>query len=104
VNTKAKTKRTAKRAGPATRKRSTVGSRIVEGLEQAIAWTRGENDDVRVTLVHVPDVNVREVRTGIQGRSPAGQPIPFWRLRYHGASPLTGKTTCAWFWFRRAIR
>ena len=63
MNTKAKTKRTAKRVGPATRKRPTVGSRIVEGLEQAIAWTRGENDDVRVTLVHVPDVNVREVRT-----------------------------------------
>ena len=26
-------------------------------------WTRGENDDVSVTLVHVPNVDVREVRT-----------------------------------------
>ncbi|MGD0777326.1 MAG: helix-turn-helix domain-containing protein [Candidatus Solibacter sp.] len=45
------------------RKRETVGESIIEGLKQAIAWTRGENDDVRVTLVHVPEVDVREVRT-----------------------------------------
>ena len=44
------------------RRRSTVGDRIIEGLEQAVAWTRGENDSVRVTLVQVPDVNVRNVR------------------------------------------
>ncbi len=44
------------------RKRSTVGARIIEGLEQAIAWTRGTNDRARVTLVHVPHVDVREVR------------------------------------------
>jgi putative transcriptional regulator len=55
VNTKAKTKRVAK-------KRRAVGTRIIEGLEQAIAWTRGENDNVRVTLVHVPDVDLRQVR------------------------------------------
>jgi putative transcriptional regulator len=55
VNTKAKTKRSAK-------KRPTVGARVVEGLEQAIAWTRGENACARVTLVHAPDVNVREIR------------------------------------------
>jgi putative transcriptional regulator len=42
-----------------------VGQSIIEGLEQAIAWTRGESDDVHVTLVHVPEVNVREVRTGM---------------------------------------
>ncbi len=42
--------------------RPTVGQRIIEGLEQAVAWTRGENDRVRVTLVQVPDVDVREVR------------------------------------------
>ena len=40
-----------------------VGESIIEGLKQSIAWTRGENDDVRVTLVHVPEINVREVRT-----------------------------------------
>jgi putative transcriptional regulator len=45
------------------RKRRTVGESIIEGLKQAIAWTRGENENVRVTLVHVPEVDVREVRT-----------------------------------------
>jgi hypothetical protein len=45
--------------------RPTVGARIVEGLEQAIAWTRGENDKVRITLVRVPEVDVREVRTKV---------------------------------------
>jgi putative transcriptional regulator len=40
----------------------TVGESIIEGLKQAIAWTQGENDDVRVTLVHVPEVDVRKVR------------------------------------------
>jgi putative transcriptional regulator len=27
-----------------------------------VAWTRGDNNRVRVTLVQVPDVDVREVR------------------------------------------
>src|SRR5579862_6666908 len=45
------------------RKRQTVGESIVEGLKEAIAWTRGQNSDVRVTLVQVPEVDVREVRT-----------------------------------------
>ncbi len=55
-------KRTAKKKRLGERRRTTVGERIVEGLEQAIAWTRGRNDNVRVTLVHVPEVDVREVR------------------------------------------
>jgi len=55
------TKATKKTTGA--RKRQTVGQSVIEGLKQAIAWTRGENDDVRVTLVHVPEVNIREVRT-----------------------------------------
>lgn len=38
-----------------------IGGRIVEGLEQAIAWSRGQNE-ARVTLIHVPDVDVRKVR------------------------------------------
>jgi putative transcriptional regulator len=63
VDTKATTKRAAKRVGGVAKKRPTVGARIIEGLEEAIAWTRDENDRVRVTLVHVPDVDVREVRT-----------------------------------------
>ena len=44
------------------RKRQTVGESIIEGLKQAVAWTKGENDDVRVTLVHVPQVDIRQVR------------------------------------------
>ncbi len=45
------------------RKSQTVGESIIEGSKQAIAWTRGENESVRVTLVHVPEVDVRKVRT-----------------------------------------
>jgi DNA-binding transcriptional regulator YiaG len=56
-----KTSRLTARKAP--RKRQTVGGSIIEGLKQAIAWTRGENDNVRVTLVHVPEVDVRKVRT-----------------------------------------
>lgn len=39
------------------RTRQTVGESIIEGLHQAIAWTRGENDDVRVTVIQVPEVD-----------------------------------------------
>ena len=44
------------------RKPQTVGESIIVGLKQAIAWTNGETDKVRVTLVHVPEVDVRKVR------------------------------------------
>jgi putative transcriptional regulator len=44
------------------RKRRTVGARIIEGLEQAVAWTRGESTNARVTIVCMPQVDVREVR------------------------------------------
>jgi putative transcriptional regulator len=63
VNTKATPKRAAKKVGRVPKKRPTVGARIIEGLEQAIAWTHGENENVRVTLVQAPAVDVREVRT-----------------------------------------
>ena len=54
---------TSKAAKPRIAKeRPIVGQRIIEGLEQAVAWTRGENARVRVTLVQAPDVNVRDVR------------------------------------------
>ena len=43
-------------------KAQTVGESIIEGLKEAIAWTKGENDNGRVTLVHVPEVDVRKVR------------------------------------------
>jgi len=55
------TKKTlAKRSS--TRKRQTVGESIIEGLKQAVSWSQGTNDDVRVSLVQVPDVDVRKVR------------------------------------------
>ena len=60
---KTKTKQAAKKVRRVPKQRPTVGARIIEGLEQAIAWTRGDNDNVRATMVHVPEVNVREVRT-----------------------------------------
>jgi putative transcriptional regulator len=60
----AKTARTVKRT-PHAAKRPTVGARIIEGLEQAIAWTQGKSDSVRVTLVEVPEVDVRGVRQGM---------------------------------------
>jgi putative transcriptional regulator len=44
------------------RKPRTVGESIIRGLQEAIAWTQGENENVRVTLVHVPKVDVRKVR------------------------------------------
>ena len=42
--------------------RSTVGQRIVEGLEQAVAWTQGRTAGAQVTVIHVPQTDVREVR------------------------------------------
>ncbi len=55
---------TARAAGRGTRarRRETVGASVIEGLKQAIAWTKGENDNARVTLVQVPEVDVRDVR------------------------------------------
>jgi len=60
MKTKTRARKAAK--GRIAKKSPTVGERIIEGLEQAVAWTRGENDRVRVTLVEVPDVDVRDVR------------------------------------------
>lgn len=56
-----KTAKATKKTGA--RKRQTVGGSIIQGLNEAIAWTRGEGADARVTLVHVPEINVRKVRT-----------------------------------------
>ena len=59
---------TKTRATSAVKKRTrartpqTVGESIIQGLKEAIEWTKGENDNVRVTLVHVPEVDVRKVR------------------------------------------
>jgi putative transcriptional regulator len=44
------------------RKRS-VGQEIIQGLEQAIAYARGEKVPVRVTRIEVPDdVDVKAIR------------------------------------------
>jgi putative transcriptional regulator len=47
---------------PSVRKTRTAGGSIVEGLKQAVEWTHGRNKNVRVMLVYVPEVDVREVR------------------------------------------
>jgi putative transcriptional regulator len=63
--TKVTAKRTpAKKTIAAQRKpaRSSVGQRIIEGLEQAVAWTQGRTEGAQVTVVHVPQTDVREVR------------------------------------------
>ncbi len=43
-------------------KSPSVGERIIEGLEEAIGWSNGEEIPVRVTHVQVPDVDVSKVR------------------------------------------
>ena len=43
-------------------KRPNVGKRIIEGLEEALAWSQGEDVPVRVTQVQVPEVDVSAVR------------------------------------------
>ncbi len=44
------------------RKRQTVGASVIRGLKEAIAWTKGQNDNVRVTQIQVPSIDVRKVR------------------------------------------
>lgn len=44
------------------KQKPTVGARIIEGLEQAVAWSRGQNNQVRVSVVQIPDIDVRKVR------------------------------------------
>jgi putative transcriptional regulator len=59
---------TNKRTKPAarkiarSRKTQTVGESIIQGLKEAIAWTKGANDNVHVTVVGVVQVDVRKVR------------------------------------------
>jgi hypothetical protein len=42
--------------------KSDVGSEIVPGLKEAIAWAGGEDVPARVTKVHLPASGVRGVR------------------------------------------
>lgn len=49
----------------AEQKHTAAGRRIIEGLNQALAWTRGENVPVKVTVVGVrraPAIDARSVR------------------------------------------
>ncbi len=46
----------------AVKKAPTVGERIIEGLEEGLAWSKGEELPVRVTHVQVPDVDISKVR------------------------------------------
>ena len=59
VKPKARRVDTKARSG---KKQPTVGERIIEGLEQAVAWSRGEDVPVQVTVVRIPEIDVREVR------------------------------------------
>lgn len=59
---KRKTERKTTKRRPARPTAPTVGARIIEGLEQAVAWSRGEDVPVQVTLVRTPEIDVREVR------------------------------------------
>ena len=61
MNAKKTSRPTVKKRTP-TPKPQTLGESIIQGLKEAIAWTKGENGNVRVTLVHVPEVDVRQVR------------------------------------------
>lgn len=55
--------KTKDRSGrPLLKKSPTIGARIIEGLEEALAWSKGEEVPVRVTHVQVPDVDVSKVR------------------------------------------
>ena len=46
----------------AERERLRQGERIVRGLDQAIAWARGEDVHVRVTTIEAPIIDLRAIR------------------------------------------
>ena len=58
--TKTATKRSS--TTKSTTRRSMVGARIVEGLRQAVAWTKGQTAGSQGTVVQVPRADVRETR------------------------------------------
>ena len=57
--------RTVQTQKPKRKREPTVGKRIVEGLQEAISWSRGEDSRVRVTVVEIPEIDVRQVRRGM---------------------------------------
>lgn len=44
------------------KKSPTVGERIIEGLQEAVAWSKGEDVAVRVSQVQIPDIDISKVR------------------------------------------
>ena len=45
-----------------TQGKQTAGQEILASLSEAVRWARSEKVSVRITTVHVPEVNVRQVR------------------------------------------
>jgi putative transcriptional regulator len=56
---------TKKTAATKSARRHSVGVRIIEGLQQAVAWKQGHASGAQVTVVQVPGTNVREIRRGM---------------------------------------
>jgi len=44
------------------KKSATVGRSIIEGLNQAIAWSQGQKDKGRATEIFLPAIDVRQIR------------------------------------------
>jgi DNA-binding transcriptional regulator YiaG len=63
VITKTVPKRAVEKVARIPKTRPSVGTRNYRRIGAGHRGTRGENDNVRVTLVHVPEVDVRKVRT-----------------------------------------
>ena len=57
-----KTTGSSNRTAIKSRESQTVGQSIIQGLEEAVAWTQGNNECVQVTAVPVPVVDIRTVR------------------------------------------
>ena len=58
----ARATKTTLKSKPRAKKSPSLGERTIAGLEQAIAWSKGENNRARVTLVDVPDTDIRGIR------------------------------------------
>jgi putative transcriptional regulator len=46
-------------------RRNEAGGSIIRGLHEAIAWTQGKDIEAKQHTLHIPDVNVREVRESL---------------------------------------
>ena len=49
-------------ASDKTKGKQTAGQEIIASLNEAVRWAKGGKVPVRITTVHVPEVNVRQVR------------------------------------------